>query len=220
MNIVVSSWSGGKDSCLACYKAISDGYEISYLFNTVSVEFKRVRFHGTEAELIRRQAQAIGIPLLQIETSPNGYEQEFKEGVRSLIPNGINGMVFGDIHLLHCREWAERICKELCIQAIEPLWGQNPEEILLDFIESGFEAIVISTQANLLDEEWLGRKLDKDFLQDIRKHRRIDACGENGEYHTLVTNGPMFRQRIEILESQKILRDGYWFLDIRKYQVS
>lgn len=216
----ISSWSGGKDSCLACYKARREGYDISYLFNTISQEYKRVRFHGIKDALIQRQAHAIGIPIVQVETAPDRYEQEFKEAVRRLLPEGISGIVFGDIHLQHCLEWAEKICRELGLELVEPLWSRNPEEVLLEVIDSGFEAIVVSTQADLLGEEWVGRRIDHAFLRDLKEKGDIDLCGENGEYHTLVLDGPIFQARIRILESQKVFRDGYWFLDIRKYALS
>ena len=117
------SWSGGKDSCSALYEARQKGYEISHLVNFISREFRRVSFHGTEARLIQLQSQAIGIPLLQKETTRDGYEQEFKEAIRSLLPKGIKGMVFGDIYLPEHKGWVERVCSEVGIRAIEPLWG-------------------------------------------------------------------------------------------------
>jgi diphthine-ammonia ligase len=122
----ISSWSGGKDSCLAAYLALGQGYKISHLVNFISQEFKRVSFHGTEAKLIQLQSQAIGIPLLQKQTTWEEYEQEFKEAVQSLLPQGIKGMVFGDIYLDEHKEWVERVCGELGIAAIEPLWGKDP----------------------------------------------------------------------------------------------
>jgi len=156
MKKVIVSWSTGKDSCLACYKAIKMGYNVSYLPNTISSQYKRVRFHGVKDTLVQKQAHAIGIPLLQIETSADSYEQEFKEAVRSVLSEGIEGMVFGDI-FLHMREFADKICQELNIQAIEPLCGLNPEEILPDFINSGFEAVIVATQANILGKSGLAR---------------------------------------------------------------
>jgi uncharacterized protein (TIGR00290 family) len=195
---------------------MQDSYEISYLLNTISKEYKRVRFHGLKNVLIQDQAEALDIPLLQKETTGESYEQEFKDIIKTVIPEGVRGVVFGDI-FLHMRKWADKVCTELKIQSIEPLCGHGSEEILLDFIDSGFEAIVVATQANLLDEKWLGRKLDKSFLEDIKKLKNIDVCGENGEYHTLVVDGPIFRKRIDISKSEKVLRDGYWFLDIQEY---
>jgi uncharacterized protein (TIGR00290 family) len=216
----IASWSGGKDSCLACYKAMLKGYDIVYLINTVSKEYQRVRFHGTKDKLIQMQVKAIGIPIFQKKTDGNNYESDFKEGVRRLISNkNIRSMVFGDIHLQSGLEWVEKVCRELKIKAIEPLWKIPTKEILLDFINSGFEAYVTSCQADLLGKEFVGRRLDKKFLEDASK-LGIDICGENGEYHTLVTDGPIFKQRLKLLESQKVLRDGYWFLDIRKYELA
>ncbi len=207
----IASWSGGKDSCFACYKAIRDGYDISYLVNFISREYKRVSFHGTEAKLIQLQSEAIRIPLLQKETTWNGYENEFKEAVKSLIPDGVQGMIFGDIYLQEHRDWVERVCGELGIKAMEPLWGKEPEKILLEFIDAGFEAIIVSAKADLFGKEWIGQRVDRDFLRYL-KDNNIDACGENGEYHTFVTYGPMFRKKIKIDMNMPIMRDGYWFL--------
>ena len=215
----ISSWSGGKDSCLACYKAILEGCNVSHLVNFISREYKRVSFHGTEAELVRLQTEAIGIALLQKETTKDGYEQEFKEAVRSLSRNGIRGMVFGDIYLEEHKAWVERVCGELEIEAVEPLWGRNSEEVLSDFIDAGFEAVIVSAQSKFIGEEWIGRQVDKDFIEYL-KDKNIDVCGENGEYHTLVINGPIFDKRIEIIESKTIKKDGYWFLDTCKYCLS
>ncbi len=218
MSSYIASWSGGKDSCFACYKAIHDGYNISHLLNFISQEFKRVSFHGTEAKLIRLQSQAIGIPLLQKETTRDGYEQEFKEAVQCLTPSDVKGMVFGNIYLQEHKDWVERICGEIGIQAIEPLWGENPEKVLSDFIDAGFEAVVVSAQCEFIDREWIGRKVDRSLMEFL-KGNNIDICGENGEYHTLVTDGPIFNMRIEIIESRTITRDDYWFLDTCKYHL-
>jgi diphthine-ammonia ligase len=215
----IASWSGGKDSCFACYLALGQGYKISHLVNFISQEFKRVSFHGTEARLIQLQSQAIGIPLFQKETTRDGYEQEFKEAVRSLLPSGIKGMVFGDIYLQEHRDWVERVCGDLGIEAVEPLWNKSTEEILTDFIDAGFEAIIVSAQAKLIDADWIGRRVDRSFMEYL-KAKNIDLCGENGEYHTLVVNGPLFKRRIEVTESKTINRDNYWFLDTVKYRLA
>jgi len=214
----ISSWSGGKDSCFACYQAIGEGYNVSHLLNFISKEYQRVSFHGTEAKLIQLQAEAIGIPLLQKETTWNGYEQEFKDAVKSLIPDGVTGMVFGDIYLQEHKDWVERVCRELGIEAIEPLWGQDPERVLLEFIDAGFEAVIVSAKSDLFDDKWIGQKVDREFLSRL-KDNNIDLCGENGEYHTFVTDGPMFNKRIEITKSQPITRDDHWFLDTLEYSL-
>ncbi len=212
----IASWSGGKESCFACYNAIQSGYKIPYLVNFISKEYRRVSFHGTEARLIQLQAESIGIPLVQKETTWNGYEQEFKEAVKSLIPEGIEGMVFGDIYLQEHRDWVERVCGELGIKAIEPLWGRDPEGVLIEFIDEGFEALIISANSSLFDEKWIGRKVDRDFLRYL-KDNNIDGCGENGEYHTFVTDGPLFKKKINVIKSRVIKREDRWFLDTIEY---
>ncbi len=215
----ISSWSGGKDSCFACYLALGEGYKISHLVNFISQEFKRVSFHGTESRLIQLQSQSLGIPLLQRETTWNGYEQEFRGAVRSLLPEGIKGMVFGDIYLQEHKDWVERVCGDLGIEAVEPLWDKNPENVFTDFIDAGFEAIIVSAKAELIDEGWIGQRVDRNFMEYL-KAKNIDLCGENGEYHTLVVDGPLFNRRIEIMESRTISRDNYWFLDTGKYRLA
>ncbi len=214
----ISSWSGGKDSCFACYKAICEGYNISHLLNFISKEYKRVSFHGTEARLIQLQAEAIGIPLLQKETTWNGYEQEFKDAVKSLIPDGVKGIVFGDIYLQEHKDWVERVCRELGIEAIEPLWGQDQERVLLEFIDAGFEATIVSAKSDLFDDKWMGRKVSREFLSHLKDNNN-DLCGENGEYHTFVTDVPTFQNKIKITKSKPIMRDDHWFLDTLEYSL-
>jgi diphthine-ammonia ligase len=214
----IASWSGGKDSCLACYKAMLSGYDIRYLVNFVSKEYGRVSFHGTETRLIQLQAESIRTRLCQKVTTKGCYEQEFKEAVRSLIPDGIEGMVFGDIYLQEHKDWTERVCAEMGIEAVEPLWGRDTEDILSEFIDAGFQAVIIGAQSRFIGAEWLGRRVDRDFIEYL-KNRDICPCGENGEYHTLVTNGPIFSKAIEIIETQTITRDNYWFLDTCEYKL-
>jgi len=204
---------------LAAYLALGQGYKISHLVNFISQEFKRVSFHGTEARLIQLQSQAIGIPLLQKLTTWESYEQEFKEAVQSLLPRGIKGMVFGDIYLDEHREWVERVCGELGITAIEPLWNKDTEEVFSGFVDAGFEAIIVSASDELIDEGWVGQRLGRKFLSYL-KTRNVDLCGENGEYHTLVVNGPLFKRKIEIIESKTINRDNRWLLDTVKYRLA
>ena len=219
--VAISSWSGGKDSCLACYKALKQGFKIKYLLNFVSREFKRCCFHGIEAGLLQLQAELIGISLIQKEVTADmqEYEKEFKEAVTELKVQGIRKMVFGDIYLLDHMNWVERVCKDLEIEPIEPLWNISPLEIIEEFINLGFKAIVVSCQADKFDKDFVGRKVNRDLLAELQA-KKICPCGENGEFHTLVVDGPIFKRRIEILESEPVLKEGfwkYWFLDIKKY---
>lgn len=217
--LAICSWSGGKDSCFALYKALSQDIRVTHLINFVSKEFQRVRFHGTQAEMIRAQADAIGISLVQRETTPNGYEKEFKEAVGALAQDGVGRIVCGDIHLADSRRWVETVCADIGLEVIEPLWRRKSEEILAEFIGLGFEATVVSAQADTFDKSWIGRKVNQKFLDDIRIIKGIDICGENGEYHTLVTSGPIFKRKIEIGETRVVRKDTHWFLDILSHTV-
>lgn len=206
------SWSGGKDSCLACYKAMQQGLQISHLINCVSKEYKRVNAHGLDPQLICLQAEALGIPLLQQLTTATNYAQEFMAAVNSVRSNATKGMVFGDIFLRDIKNWADEICAQIGITALEPLWELNSEVVVNEFLDAGFVAIVVSTDARLIGCEWLGHKLDSDFLNYL-KTINVDVCGENGEYHTLVVDGPIFTKRIVVRKSRPVLCDGRWFLD-------
>lgn len=217
--LAICSWSGGKDSCFALYKAISQDIEVKHLLNTVSKEHQRVRFHGTRAELIRAQADAVGVDLIQKETGADGYEGEFKEALEAVARYGVTHIVCGDIHLADSRNWIEGVCSDIGLEVIEPLWGRKPEEILAEFVKSGFEATIVSAQADIFDKSWVGRKIDADFLRDITMIKGIDVCGENGEYHTLVTNGPIFTKKIEIEDSKVVRKSTHWFLDILSYDL-
>ena len=214
---VFTSWSGGKDSCLACYRATVQGLAVRRLANTVSEDGKRSCSHGLPAWVIQKQSQALGIPLVQRRTNGNNYEDEFKAMLHAFKQEGIDGGIFGDIDFNEHRQWIERVCHAVSITPHLPLWGESQDKVLKDFIDLGFEAIIVATRADLIGEEWLGRKLDKDFishLYELKKTRDVTPCGEAGEYHTLVIDGPLFKKRLEILETEKILKDGHWFLEI------
>ena len=217
MSKVFVSWSGGKESNLAGYRARKSGLEICYLANMVTEDGARSRTHGLSAEILRLQSQAIGIPLVQRQATWQSYEAEFKKMVGELKKEGIEGGVFGDIDLDEHREWVERVCREVGITAHQPVWGESQDDILKDFISSGFKAVIVATRADMLGEEWLGRSLDMDFFSEIKelgRTRGITPCGEAGEYHTLVIDGPLFQKSMEITEARKVSRDKHWFLEI------
>ncbi|MBS7641014.1 MAG: diphthine--ammonia ligase [Candidatus Bathyarchaeia archaeon] len=222
MRNVVASWSGGKDSCLACYKAIQRGFRVLYLINFVYRD--RCAFHGLNPNLVAAQSQAIGVPLIQREVFWDTYEDVFKATLTELKKFGVEGMVFGDIHVRDHLGWVNRVCGEVGITPLEPLWGMNPEQVLREFMNVGFEAIVVNVKADLFGSEWLGRKIDENFLKELKElkgKRDFDMCGEYGEYHTLVIDGPLFKKGIKILESRKVLVNGYWkywLLDILKWE--
>ncbi|MBU4223053.1 MAG: diphthine--ammonia ligase [Euryarchaeota archaeon] len=211
---VVVSWTGGKDGCFACYKAISEGYDVSYLLNFRDT--KMHRSHEINPGLLNAQSEVIAIPIIQIGFE--SYEQEFKKVIRNLNEHGsgIEGAVFG--HIETHKALVDRICRDLDLKLLLPLWKQNSEQIITDFVEAGFEAIIVSARANLFDKEWLGLKIDKEFVSDLRSYNNaIDPCGENGEFHTFVIDGPMFKKRLTIVKSEMISRDGHWFMDISEF---
>lgn len=217
MQQVFASWSGGKDSCLACYRAIASGLKVRYLANTVTEDGKRSRSHGLPANVLQVQSQAMGIPLVQRRTTWGNYEAEFKSMLRTFKQEGVNGGVFGDIDFEEHREWVERVCQEVDIVAHLPLWGESQDKILRDFIGLGFEAVIVATKADFFGREWLGQRIDLDFikhLDELKETKDITLCGEAGEYHTLVIDGPLFKKRMEILKTRKVFRDTHWFLDI------
>jgi diphthamide synthase (EF-2-diphthine--ammonia ligase) len=190
----IASWSGGKDSCLACYLAIKKGMKISHLLH-----FDRPNnLHGVDPAMIRLQAELAGIPIVQRKVASEDFEREFKKTVGELAKN--------------------RTCGDLGIEPIEPLWGMKTENIMKDFFNLGFETIVASGNQKLIDKKYIGRKMDRDFIEYL-KSKNLDVCGESGEFHTFVTSGPLFQGTIEIADSAVTSWGGFWFLDVRKYEV-
>jgi uncharacterized protein (TIGR00290 family) len=208
---VFSSWSGGKECALATYKAICQRHDVLYLLNFISEDGERSRSHGTKAGVLALQAAgAIGIPLIQVKTSWENYEENFKKVARALKDKGIEGGVFGDVDLEEHREWVERVCGEIGIRPFLPLWSMKAEDLLEEFLRLKFKAIVVATR---IDETFLGRVLDKALLRQISK-LGSHPCGENGEYHTFVTDGPIFRQPLKVTRGESKKRDDMYFLDI------
>jgi len=216
-NQVFTSWSGGKDSCFACYLAITNGLKVRYLANMITDDGKRSWSHGQSPDLLQVQSQAIGIPLVQRRTTRENYEAEYINMLRAFKEEGVEGGIFGDIDFNEHRQWIERVCREADITPHLPLWQKNQEKVLRDFIKLGFETVIVVTKSELLGKEWLGRKVDLSFLKhldELRKTKDITPCGESGEYHTFVTDGPLFKRRIEIRETRRTFKDGRWFLEI------
>ena len=183
------------------------------------VHFDRLfNLHGVSAEMIKQQAELAGIPLVQKKVEQENFEHEFKKTVGACAKNGTQGVVFGDICLEPHKEWVDRVCGELGLEAVEPLWGIKTENIIREFFQEGFETIIVSGNQNLIDKRFIGRKMDGEFIEHL-KSKNLDVCGENGEFHTFVTSGPLFRGRIEIADADVTSRQGFWFLDVRDYKV-
>ena len=197
---VFASWSGGKDSALALNKALKAGHRVSALLNFLREDGVRSRSHGVRSEALRPQAEAMGVPIVQVPTSWAEYEARFKEAVRELKALGVEGGIFGDIELREHRDWVERVCGELGITPLLPLWGASSGELFAEMVASGFKAVLVAT------------RLDESLIAELRA-MGAHPFGENGEYHTFVVDGPLFRRPLR-LRIQGILRDGdYRFLD-------
>jgi uncharacterized protein (TIGR00290 family) len=217
---VVVSWSGGKDSCLACYKALQQGFAVQNLL-TMMNSHGNSSFHMINVDLLDAQSYAIGLPLVKIFTTPETYEQDFKNALNQTRSQGAKGIVTGDIFdvALHEKGWLERVCQETDMEPIKPLWRGDSRQILDEFLKLGFKAIVVRTKLGLLGEEFLGRNLDKEFQYDLSKLDSVDPCGERGEYHTLVTDGPLFKKRIELLQTRKSAKNGWSRLEILRFKL-
>ena len=215
---LVAAWSGGKDSCFACYKAIQEGHEVSNLLIMMS-DPSISNFHMIRSDMLDAQSQAIGIPIAKWTTTPDTYEQEFKKALLQIKARGVEGIVTGDVFdvALHEAGWLDRICKEVSLTPVRPLWHRDTQQILEEFINAGFKATVVRI-TNLLSIDWLGREINKKFLDDLLKLGTVDPCGENGEFHTFVTDGPLFKNRIKILESEKVKLNGNARLVIKRFE--
>lgn len=212
----VVSWTGGKDGCLSCYKAMNDGYNITHLLHFQNL--KKTGSHELNLALIRAQAQALGIPLLQRDFY--SYEEEFKKAALQLLAQGerFDAAVFG--HIETHKPLVERICRDLDIDLILPLWKENSEKIVNEIIDAGFKVILVSVRDGFLGKEWLGRSIDDKFIADLNvANSTVDPCGENGEFHTLVLDGPIFKKKIIITGSDPIHKEGYWFLNITNFDL-
>jgi uncharacterized protein (TIGR00290 family) len=215
-----ASWSGGKDCCLALYRAKNSGMDIRYLVNMVNANGQRSCSHGVRAAAVKQQAAALGIPIVQHRTDGDNYEAVFVKTLKELKKKGIEAGVFGDIDFNEHREWIERVCKAAAITPHLPLWLENQTKLLEEFIAAGFKAVVIAVKADLLGKEFLGRTVDKKFLADIAAlNKGITPCGEAGEFHTLVVDGPIFKKRLEIATSEIVSRGEHHFLEILKTEV-
>ena len=213
------SWSGGKDSALAYYNAIkNDGIEIAYLLNMLSENGTHSRSHHLSVAALRSQAEAMGIPIVQRQARWGGYEEEFKSALAIFKEEGIQTGVFGDIDVQEHRDWVERVCSESGLNAMLPLWQRSRKALMDEFIAVGFKAVIVAVKLQCLGSEWLGRQLDRQFVEDMKRLPQVDLCGENGEYHTFVYDGPIFKVPVAFSAGEKMHTQTHSFLDIAPYE--
>ncbi|MDD2233801.1 MAG: diphthine--ammonia ligase [Desulfitobacteriaceae bacterium] len=206
-----SSWSGGKDSYLSLLKAKEEGLDIQYLLNFFGEEARSMS-HGLTEEILKRQAEALGIPLIMQQVSWGSYQMGFVRVVSKLKEKGITGGVFGDINIVEHREWIEKMCGKLGLTACLPLWDMAEEDVLAELLKRKARLLIVSLDKKLLSREWLGKEIDQKFLSVCRE-AGITLCGERGEYHTLAIGGPLFRKTLEFVNKGSYEKEGKLFLE-------
>lgn len=193
---VFVSWSAGKDCYLALLKAQEDGLEPAALVTFVQKEGRSMS-HGLPRKILTRQAEALGIPVILEPVTWTSYEKGFQRVTEELWQKGFTGGVFGDINLKEHRQWVEDACSWSAINCYLPLWGMDEEAVVSELLERGARLLIVALRGDLLARKWLGRMLNEEFIQEL-KDKDLSPCGESGEYHTLVVNGPLFKQKLEV----------------------
>ena len=211
-----SSFSGGKDCMLALHRVLSGKeHQVACLLNMCAEDGLRSLSHGLNRELLERQSQAMNIPMVFQPTGRANYETKFKEVIAWLKrEKGIEGGIFGDIYLEAHRVWIERVCRESGIKPVFPLWGDDTRSLGQEFISQDFKALTVSVRQGVGKEEWLGQLLDTSFFSMLEKLEGIDPCGENGEYHSFVFDGPIFEYPVSFIRELPYSSDNHWFLSL------
>jgi uncharacterized protein (TIGR00290 family) len=220
---VILSWSGGKDSALTLYELQKiGGYEISALLTTVTEGYNRISMHGVHRTLLEQQAASLGFPLEEVfiskNTSNEEYEAKMREVLERCLAAGVSSVVFGDIFLEGVREYREDNLSRIEMKGIFPLWGRNTTEVARTFIGLGFQAVTTCVDSNALDKGFVGRIFNEQFLSELPA--TVDPCGENGEFHSFVYDGPIFKERILHTKGEIVLRDNrFYYCDLKPVQV-
>jgi diphthine-ammonia ligase len=212
---LIAAWSGGKDSCFALYKALKQGHCIQSLL-TMMQDINNSNFHMISSELLDAQSEALGIPINKVSTTPETYELQFGKALREAKNNGAQGILTGDIYEIAQHEpgWIERVSANAGLTATRPLWHRDTRQVLDEFINNGFKATIVRVNRAALGIEYLGRQLDRQLYAEIQEIGSVDPCGEKGEYHTFVTDGPIFSKEIEILKTKTSQTQSWGRLEI------
>ncbi|MAT96040.1 MAG: ATP-binding protein [Anaerolineaceae bacterium] len=222
----IMNWSGGKDSALALHAVMQSGnYEVVGLLTTVNEAYGRITMHNVRAELLYQQAAAIGLPLHKIHVPEQVnmvmYDAIMRQQLKALIAKGVTHAIFGDIFLEDLKAYREKRLAELNLSGVFPLWQQDTTELAQNFVAQGFRAVTVCVSEKQLDRSFVGRELDADFFASLPAN--VDPCGENGEYHSFVYDGPLFAHPIplepgEIVrrtwgEENELYDTGFWYAD-------
>ncbi len=217
MEKILFGWSGGKDSAMALYQIQKDKkYQVASLLTTVTEGYERVSLHGVRRTMVEKQALSLDIPLHEVfipkSCSTEEYGARMKAALKKLKQDGIEAVAFGDIFLEEVRQYREENLARAGMKSVFPLWGRDSAELISSFIASGFQAVVTCIDSKVLDKRFLGRKLDQDFIAELPPN--IDPSGENGEFHTFVYDGPIFKQRIGFERGETVLKGVFYFIDL------
>lgn len=205
----IFNWSGGKDSSLCLHKILlENNYEVMCLLTSVNEHFQRVSMHGVRVELLEQQAAGLGLPLLKMMVpeipTMEIYEKQMFDVLTSLKEKGAEASIFGDIFLEDLRKYREDKLKQVNLQGVFPLWKESTDKLIHEFIDLGFKTITTCVNEKFLGKEFVGRVIDKDFLKELPAN--VDPCGENGEFHTFVYDGPIFKQPIAFEKGEIVKR--------------
>jgi uncharacterized protein (TIGR00290 family) len=212
------SWSGGKDSALALYEVLgSRNFDIAALLTTVTGEYDRVSMHGVRSPLLDMQASSLGIALEKViipqNASNDAYENSLEKALLKYKPSGVETVIYGDIFLEEIRKYREEQLGKLGLGCVFPIWGRDSLSLARTFIETGFKAVVVCVDSTQLDGGFAGRAFDDDFISELPPG--TDPCGENGEFHTFVYDGPVFGERVGFERGEVVLRDGrFYYCDL------
>jgi len=211
-----SSWSGGKDSCLALHRAVTAGAKPACLLTIIGEDGLRSKSHGLRKDVLAAQAAALGIPLLIRCATWAGYEAAFIDALHEIRKQGIAAGVFGDIDFPPHLEWEEKVCAQADMFPCLPLWGGARPALLHEFITLGYKALIVRVNENKLNRKFLGRVIDEKIIGEFQEIG-IDPCGENGEYHTVVVDGPIFSRPLPVATGPYLETEcpGYCTLDVQ-----
>ena len=214
---ILFCWSGGKDSAMALHTLLQrKDIHIEALLTTVTEGFERISMHGVRRDLLQRQAQSVGLPLHEVRIPPQCinpvYEARMEAALRLYLEKGVRKVAFGDIFLEDLRAYREKNLARVGMTAIFPIWKQDTRELIRSFHANRFRAVAVCVDPKILAPSFAGRELDEPFFRDLPPH--ADPCGENGEFHTFVFDGPIFHSPIPIRTGEIVNRDGFVFCDI------
>ena len=203
---------------MALYRLRTEGVTVSGLLTTVTEGYERISMHGVRRELLLRQEQEIGLPLREVRIPRQCvnpiYEERMEAALREQIAAGVRRVAFGDIFLEDLREYRERNLARVGMEAIFPIWKRDTRELAREFCEQGFRAITVCIDEKKLEQRFVGRELTAEFFGDLPEG--VDPCGENGEFHTFVFDGPIFRKPIGVERGEVVEREGFIFCDLQE----